>query len=86
MAVTIKGSRVPAPPAAFLNEGDAIEIGMSHELKIDGDATWLSYKVATKVGVGETSDDASARALQYLTNKMEHAVQVTVAHVQRMSS
>lgn len=85
MAVQIKASRVPAPPAAFLNEGDMIEIGMSHELKIDGDATWLSYKVATKVGVGETSADAHRRALQDLTNQMEVAVAATVAHVQRMS-
>jgi len=80
--VTIKSTRLPV---ASLNESDVVELGMSHELKIDGDGTWVSYKVATKVGPGETSDEAFQRALSHVTEKMRLAVDAAVRNVQEMS-
>lgn len=83
--VTIKSTRIPDRVESRLNEDDIVEMGMSHELKIDGDGTWVSYKVATKVRVGETADDATKRALEQVTSSMRMAVDAAVRNVKEMS-
>lgn len=85
MSVTIKSHRVADPVVRLLDDGDVIEVGTSHELKIDGDGSWVSYKVATKVRVGESADDATARALEQVTRAMRTAVAATVRNVEEMS-
>jgi hypothetical protein len=72
-------------PVAALNEGDRIEMGVSHELKINGDGTWVNYKVTTKVGDGETAEAAHQRALEFLSQQVEELVKRTVEDVLRMS-
>jgi hypothetical protein len=78
----IKTTSLPMPT---LSEGDRIEIGVSHELKINGDGSWVSYKVTTKVGDGETAEAAHQRALEFLSRQVEELVKRTVADVLRMS-
>jgi metal-sulfur cluster biosynthetic enzyme len=82
MSMTIKSTRLPA----LLMEGDMVELGMSHEIKVDGDGTWVSLKMTTKVGVGETPDDAYQRVEQYLTEKMRMAVKAAVRNIEEMST
>lgn len=83
MSVTIKGIRTPE---SRLNDNDMIEVGVSHQLKINGDESWVSYKVATKVRVGESADDATKRALEQVSVAMRTAVEHTVREVEEMST
>lgn len=71
--------------AQVLNPGDIIEIGSSHALKIDGDESWISYKISTKVGEHETAEQAHARALAFQAQKVQEAVKATVDNIRKMS-
>lgn len=81
MSVKITGTRLPVP----LSDGDTIEIGMSHEIKVDGDGTWVSMKVTSRVGVGETPDDAYQRVEEFLIRKIRQTVKDTVANIEEMT-
>lgn len=72
-------------PVPTLVEGDRIEVGVSHELKINGDATWVNMKVTSKVGDSETAEAASHRVMSFLSQQVEELVKRTVADVIRMS-
>lgn len=72
-------------PVPTLHEGDRIEAGVTHELKINGDSSWVSYKVTSKVGDGESAEVASHRVMAFLSHEVEELVKRTVADVQRMS-
>lgn len=68
-----------------LRPGDSIEIVRSHELRIDGDTSWVKYGVRTFISPDETAQEAHTRALRFLAGNIEVAVTETVNHVQRMS-
>ena len=84
--ITIKSKTETESRKSDLNEGDIVEFGVSHELKINGDASWVSFKAATKVRPGEHADEASARVNAYVQRSMSKAVEATVSEVERMSS
>lgn len=83
MSVTIRSTRLPD---RRLVAGDTIEYGVSHEIKVDGDGSWVSLKVTTVVREGEDADEAYHRVEHYLTEKMRAAVAQTVRNIQEMSS
>lgn len=68
-----------------LVEGDSITITMSHQMYIDGDQSWITYKVSGRVLEEEESQEAHERILGYLTKATERAVKETVRNVRRMS-
>lgn len=81
--ITIKSKSERLKPA--LHEGDIVEFGVTHELKINGDASWVSFKAASKVQSGESPDEASERLIAHVNNTMEKAVKATVESVEGMS-
>lgn len=83
MSLKVRKMGERAPGSLFT--GDMLEVGTSHQLKINGDESWISYKIATKVQEGESVTDAHERAMSILTTKMEDAVKKTVASVEKMS-
>lgn len=82
MSMRIKTTTDPVPT---LQEGDRIEVGVTHELKINGDSTWVSYKVTSKVGDSEIAEAASRRVMTFVSHEVEELVKRTVADVLRMS-
>ena len=68
-----------------LAEGDRISITMSHQLHIDGDQSWVTYKVEGKVEEGEQFHDAHVRLVVAATSGVRNTVHETVRNVRIMS-
>ncbi len=67
----------------LLYPGDRMELSTSHELRIDGDISWVSLKVTTKIQDEETAEQAYDRAYQFLCAKVDQAIDDTVEYVQK---
>jgi hypothetical protein len=75
---------MPSPIKVTLNEGDQIEVGVSADVKIDGDGTWITFKAKSQVGAGETGAEAHERVLSYVQECFEMTVNSVVTQVRRM--
>jgi hypothetical protein len=62
-------------------EGDTIEVGVSHEIKIGGESSWISFKYSTKVQPEETDTQARDRAVEYTDEGVWHAIERSVATI-----
>jgi hypothetical protein len=69
---------------ASLHEGDQIEVGVSADVKIDGDGTWITFKAKSQVGAGETGAEAHERVLSYVQESFEMTVHKVVEQIRKM--
>lgn len=49
-----------------LSEGDRITASISHQIRVDGDESWVKYEVNAAVMQGETSDQAKTRVKDHV--------------------
>lgn len=82
--VRLVRAEMPAPMKATLNEGDQIEVGVSADVKIDGDGTWITFKAKSAVGAGESGAEAHERVLSYVQESFEMTVMKVVEQVREM--
>ena len=80
----LKVTKTESTPWA-LYAGDTLKVGVSHELKIDGDATWVSYSIISTVRDGESAEDAHERVTSILMANTADAIQKTVENIRKMS-
>lgn len=67
-----------------LREGESLEVSWSQEVHIDGDQSWVSYKVFARVQEGETGGQTHKRAMTHMKNGMDAAVHEIVAKARSM--
>jgi len=75
---------MPSPIKVSLNEGDQVEVGVSADVKIDGDGTWITFKAKSQVGAGESGKEAHERVLEYVQECFEITVQSVVDQIRKM--
>lgn len=68
-----------------LYEGDQITAGVTHQVEIGRDKSWVKYEAITRVRPDETSEDAKARAIGHVNRSVMQAVQATVEAVRSNS-
>ena len=68
-----------------LYEGDQITAGVTHEVTIGREKSWVKYEAITRVRPDETSEDAKARAIGHVNVSVMYAVQATVDAVRSKS-
>lgn len=64
-----------------LYPGDTIEVGVTHEIKIDGETSWIKYGVHSKVQEGETAEAARLRCSEHVNDGVLRVVHETVEKV-----
>lgn len=69
-----------------LFEGDTILVGMTHEIKVGYDKSWVKYEATTKVRPGETGADARTRAVGHVNESVMRAVAQAVETVRRFNA
>lgn len=84
MTIKLAKVTVPAPVDEGLRPGDTIEIGLTSELKIDRDSTWVAYKVRSVIGADETASEAHTRVSNFVKKRFETTVYEVVDMVQAM--
>lgn len=65
---------------SFLREGDTITVAVTHEVKIDGESSWIRFEAASKIN-GETSEEASTRVIGAVNQGSMSAVYAAVETV-----
>ena len=53
-------------PEVF-HEGDTVRVSVTHNIKINGDDSWVKYEYGTTVQPGEHVDDVDARLINHAT-------------------
>lgn len=74
--VTTKGTE-----SYQLFEGDQITVGVTHEISVGRDRSWIKYEAITKVRPDEASEDAKTRAIGHVNESVMDAVNKTVESV-----
>ena len=64
-----------------LFEGDQITVGVTHEIKVGRDTSWIKYEAVTKIRPSETARDARTRAIGHVNESVMAAVEQTVETV-----
>jgi len=59
-------------------EGDSILVGMTHEVSVGRDKSWIKYEANTKIRPGETAEDARTRAIRHVNASVMEAVHAAV--------
>lgn len=49
-----------------LHTGDTVELSVTHQIRINGDDSWVKYGVQTKVQDDETTEEAAQRVLDHV--------------------
>ena len=65
-----------------LGPGDKIAYTVTHELKINGESSWVKYGATVSVREGESSQDAHNRVQTQVDGQMEKVVMATVKFVE----
>jgi len=65
----------------YLDSGDRIELSRSHELRIDGDVTWIGMKASTTIREFEGTEHAMGRLSQMMAEAMDNEIDKTVEYV-----
>lgn len=60
------------------------EIGVTHEIMIDGEKSWVRYGVTYSVEPGENEETARERASQHVNDGVLDVVRETVETVRKM--
>lgn len=66
-----------------LEVGDKIHMGVTHQIEVGRDKSWVKYEIETRVQPGETAADARTRAIGHVDRSVDEAVQAAVAQVRR---
>ena len=66
-----------------LYEGDQITVGVTHEIKVGYDKSWVKYEAVTRIRPGEASEDARTRAIGHVNASVMEVVKETVETVRR---
>lgn len=66
-----------------LHTGDRIEFSVTHQIKINGDDSWVKYGVHTTVQDGETTEEAAVRALGHVDEFVIKACEQVAQTVER---
>ena len=61
--------------------GDQITVGVTHQVEIGRDKSWVKYEAITKLRPGEVAEDARTRAIGHVNESVMEAVQQTVESV-----
>jgi hypothetical protein len=69
-----------------LYAGDQITVGVTHEIKVGYDKSWVKYEAITKVRPGEVAADARTRAVGHVNESVMRAVAQAVETVRRFNA
>lgn len=61
--------------------GDSILVGVTHEISVGRDKSWVKYEATTKLRPGERAEDARSRAIGHVNESVMTAVAKTVETV-----
>lgn len=64
-----------------LVEGDTILVGVTHQVEVGRDKSWVKYESQTKVRPDETTDEAQTRAIGHVNAGAMRAVEATVEEI-----
>ena len=62
-------------------EGDRMGMTISHELRIDGDISWVKYEYNTRVQKDETSQELNSRMIKVIQSAMRVGIAETIKFV-----
>lgn len=68
--------------SSLLREGDSITVAVTHEIRINGDSSWVRYEATSKVQ-NESADDATRRVITQVNLGVMEAVTEAVNGVQK---
>lgn len=77
MPATVKG----IVESYVLYEGDSITCGLTHEITVGRDRSWIKYEATTKVRPDEETESARARVVGHANESAMYAVQQAVEAV-----
>lgn len=66
-----------------LYEGDQIVVGVTHEISIGRDRSWVKYEATTKIRSDESTESARTRAIGHVNESAMVAVDTTVEAIRR---
>ena len=66
-----------------LHTGDTVEFSVTHQIRINGDDSWIKYGVQTKVQDGETAEAAAQRVLGHVDAFVVQACEQVAQTVER---
>jgi hypothetical protein len=61
-----------------LFQGDQITVGVTHQIEVGRDKSWVKYEAVTKLRPGERAEDARTRAIGHVNVSVMEAVAKTV--------
>lgn len=64
-----------------LAPGDQIHVGVTHEILISGERSWIKYEISTKVQPDEDEEDARNRASELVNKGVMRIITETVETV-----
>jgi len=68
-----------------LFNGDEITVGVTHQIEIGRDKSWVKYEAKTKLRLGESAVDARTRAIGHVNQSVMEVVNQTVETVRRQA-
>lgn len=74
--ITMKGTG-----AYELFQGDSILVGVTHEISVGRDKSWVKYEATTKLRPGEVAEDARSRAIGHVNESVMKTVTAVVETV-----
>lgn len=83
-AIKIARQRGETPPPGFLRAGDSIEMSLSAEVMVGREKNFITYKVFSRVGEEESTDEAHTRAMSVLHDKFAELVNESVAVIRTL--
>jgi hypothetical protein len=64
-----------------LYSGDSITVGVTHQIEVGRDKSWVKYEATTRLQPGEAASDARTRAVGHVNESVGVAVHQTVESV-----
>lgn len=69
-----------------LIEGDRIICGVTHQVKIGREDSWIKYEINTQVREGEDTETAFKRSTEHVNEKALEVVRETVNRVREIGA
>lgn len=64
-----------------LYQGDSILVGITHEISVGRDKSWVKYEATTKVRPGESGEEARTRAIGHVNASITQHIESTVSRI-----
>ena len=58
--------KLVGPPAEALDPGDRITMSVTHQIRINGDDSWVKYEASTRRRETETTEQTDKRLLDHV--------------------